>query len=544
MKSWIVLLPIAACAFASTHFNYTGRDPDSWIRTATPQSEFLLPTAGYTTFIGDANVYRVAQIAVDATGNTYAAGSRVITATVADAFVSKIDASGDLVFTATLSGKGNDQANAVAVDPQGNIYIAGTTSSSDFPLRNALQTQPGGSFIAKFTPEGILLYSTYFGGAKGPSSLSGIAVNSNGNMYVTGQTGASDFTSTPGLPTDKPLFGIAAHLPALISEISAAGDRILWTALLNGTQHSCYGGSSCFLSPYSSTGSAIALDPAGNVYVAGNTVVRDLPTTPGAFVPGVPGPSDTGGVGPFIAKVKADGSGLSYLTYISPNVDLAGIPASRVSALAVDALGNAYIAGDTEDPMFPTTPGALQTSYSGPQPGQTLFNYDAFVLKLNPTGTALIWSTYLSGSQPDNALSIAIDKQGNSWVSGTVSSLLPGFPDANGWTAPGNDFIVELNPSASALSYSARFPTGTASQSIAVDAAGTVHMAGTIGILSTFTPEIAPAPRVFVIANAAYGPLSGRIAPGELISIYGPHIGPATPASSSGPAPNPSAAFK
>ncbi len=530
MKSSIVLLLITACAFAANHYNYVGRDPAAWTRTATPQSKFLLPTAGYTTFIGDANVYRVAQIAVDAAGNTYVAGSRVITASSSDAFVSKIDASGNLIFTATLSGKESDQANAVAVDPQGNIYIAGNTSSTDLPLRNALQTQPGGSFIAKFTSDGILLYSTYFGGAKGPSSLSGIAVDSNGNMYVTGTTGASDFSSTPGLPSDKPSFGIAAHLPALIGEISAAGDRILWSALLNGTQHSCYGGSSCFLSPYSSTGEAIALDPAGNVYVAGNTVVRDLPATPGAF-------AGAGGVGPFIAKVKADGSALSYLTYISDTVDLAGIPASRTSALAVDAAGNAYIVGDTEDSTFPTTPGALQTSYAGPQPGQTLFNYDAFILKLNPTGTALVWSTYLSGSQPDNALSIAVDKLGNSWVSGTVSSLLPGFPDANGWTAPGNDFLVELNPSASALSYSARFPTGTASQSVAVDAAGTVHLAGTIGILSTFTPGIAPVPRVFGIANAAYGPLSGRIVPGELISIYGPHIGPATPASSFGPAP-------
>jgi uncharacterized protein (TIGR03437 family) len=153
---------------------------------------------------------------------------------------------------------------------------------------------------------------------------------------------------------------------------------------------------------------------------------------------------------------------------------------------------------------------------------------DAFVAKLKPDGSGMIWATYLGGKDPDVAQSLAIDPAGAVWVAGTTSSS--GFPNSNGWST-GSEFLAELKPDASALLYSARFPAGAAAQSIAVDPAGLVHAVGLTGIASTVNATQAPSPSVFGISNAAgLVQVSGRIAPGELISICGPHVGPPTPA--------------
>ena len=265
--------------------------------------------------------------------------------------------------------------------------------------------------------------------------------------------------------------------------------------------------------------------PAGNAYVAGNTDITNLPSTPGSFLPGGPGP--------FVAKVNAAGTALVYLTYLSdtnlifyPN----STPANTATALAVDVAGNAYLAGSTVDPQFPATPGAWQTAFDGPAP---VYPYsplpptDCFVAKINPTGTTLVWASYLGGKGADVPKSIALDPSGNVWLTGVTAS--PDFPNAQGWSS-GDDFVTALDPPGSALAYSARYPNDAVSQSVAVDHSGVLHLAGPTGIVSTVSPNLPPLPRVFGIANAAYGPVLGRVVLGEVISIYGPHIGPSTPA--------------
>src|SRR4029077_6600283 len=151
----------------------------------------------------------VRAIATDAMGNTYITGSRTIAAflpgaaSTTDIFVSKLDASGNLTLLATLSGKGSDQANGIAVDTQGNIFIVGTTTSSDFPLHHPLQyTNSYGraGFLAKLSPDGTTLFATYLGGTRGTSQLNAVAVDAQGDVYVTGETFASDYQATPGLP--------------------------------------------------------------------------------------------------------------------------------------------------------------------------------------------------------------------------------------------------------------------------------------------------------------------------------------------------------
>ncbi len=482
-----------------------------------------LPAAEFTTYVGDVNDYHVARVVADSAGNTYLAGNRTAGA-LSEAFIMKLDPSGKIVLFTILNGKGNDKANGLAVDAAGNIYIAGSTSSQEFPLHNAFQSTPGSGFVVKLSADGSqLLYSTYF-----PDSINALAVDSAGAVYVAGTTWLTTFPVTPGLPAGHvSLYSIPITVGAFLTKLSADGSHIVYSTVLSGASVDCGAGSSCYTGGRSTTGLAVAVDAAGEAYLAGNTNTNDLPTTPSAFL--------TKGPGAFVAKVNAAGSALAYLTYISPTNFIYtpnANPAVIAAAIAVDAVGDAFLAGATFDPSLPATTGAYQSTFSGPyQPGVTypLPPTDAFALKLNPAGTAVVWASYLGGSGVDAAKSVALDASGNVWLSGTTASAT--FPNKQGWVQSGSDFLAAFNPSGSALVYSARYPNDAVSQSVAVDSTGLLHVAGPSGIVGTVMPSGTPAMRIFGIANAAYGPLTGRIVPAELVSIYGPHIGPATPVS-------------
>jgi len=143
----------------------------------------------------------------------------------------------------------------------------------------------------------------------------------------------------------------------------------------------------------------------------------------------------------------------------------------------------------------------------------------------------MVWATFLGGTAADTAQAIATDSEGNVWVSGVTQST--DFPTTVSVTPNGSEFLAELNSTGAKLSYSALFPSNTVAQALAVDANGTVHVAGATGLISAFPPGAAPGqtsiPWMFGIANAAGGVLTGRLAPGELIAIYGLHLGPASP---------------
>ena len=474
----------------------------------------------FTTFIGDVSTYSVARVAADSAGNTYIAGTRNSGA-ISEVFVVKLDPTGKIVLFTVLSGKGSDAANDIALDSAGNIYVAGSTSSPEFPLHNALQSTPGPGFITKLSPDASqLLFSTYF-----PAAVNALAVDAAGNVYVTGATNQQSFPTTAGLPAGPVGGRFPTVTAAFLTKISSDGLHIVYSTLFGGAGLSCgNNGNNCLEIQAVATGASVAVDSAGNAYVAGNTNITDLPATPGAFLPSGPGP--------FVAKVNAAGTALAYLTYLSngnigerPSFE----PASTASALAVDAAGNAYLAGSTVDSRFPATPGAWQTILDGPPLVYDSRNApppDCFVAKINPTGTALVWASFLGGSAADVPNSVAVDPSGNVWLTGVTAS--PDFPNAQGWSN-GSDFVTAFNPSGSALAYSARYPNNAASQSVAVDSSGVLHLAGPLGIVSTVSPNLPPLPRVFGIANAAYGPVSGNFVFGEVISIYGPHIGPSTP---------------
>ncbi len=492
----------------------------------------LAYSADFTTYIGDQNPYIVSAIATDAAGNTYVTGNRFIESAPAlsddDVFVTKLDATGNIVFTTTFGGKGIDIGNAIAVDPMGNIWIGGSTSSENFPLHNASQAALGSGypqqtgFLVELAPNGTVIYSSYFGGLEGGSSVNGIAIDQAGNLYLTGTTDASDFPTTPGLPTGTVLSdGITPISGAFITKLDAASHQVDYSALLVGDAVECLDGSTCFLSARVTSGVGIALDAAGDALVAGNSNTTNLPVTKGGAA----------GYGAFAAKINAAGNQLSYLTYLGPaSGELSSYgPAQEITATAIaaDAAGDAYLTGSTDDPEFPASPGAFQTTLSA-NPAYEPTPTDAFAIKISPSGTT-IWATYLGGPAYDAANSIGVDGSNNVWLVGVNGA---GFPSAQptgpGFTTAPGDFLVELSANGSALSYSHELPGGAVGQAVTVDPNGVVHAAGETGLISTITPQATPTARILGIINAAGGLLSGRISSSEVISIFGFGLGPTT----------------
>jgi uncharacterized protein (TIGR03437 family) len=519
----------------------------------------LALAADFATSLGDQYPYTIAATTSDSAGNTYVVGSRqlgggtlsllvgdfsptlpIVIRTPyfayvgTDVFVSKLDPTGKLLFTDTFAGKGIDTGTAIALDPSGNIYIAGTTTSTDFPLTNALQTQPNPTystgFIIKLTNDGkSILYSTYFGGSLGSTSISSLATDSKGNLYLTGATTAADFPHTPGMPFDPlPVPASGRTSAAIMTAISAAGDKILYSGAIVGTPPP---NSRLISSAQTTTGAGIAVDAAGEAFVAGNTIYN-LPTTPGVL--------DPNGVGAFVVKVNATGTGLSYLTYLSPGTNIGGMsPTSTVAnvlySIAVDASGNAYLAGATSDPKFPTTPGSLLPKFNIPPLlglGFPPIIFEGFLAKLKPDGSGMVWATYLDrgNSQGTNTFvqSIAIDQSGNTWATGITGTTI--YPNPIG-VSTGPEFVVGLNSSGSALTYQSNSPIGTIAQSVSVDSSGVVHVAGINGFVSTIVPTSPPSMKITDFQNAAGGSVTARISPAEIIAIFGQGIGPATAAS-------------
>jgi uncharacterized protein (TIGR03437 family) len=439
----------------------------------------------------------VSAVTTDSSGNTYVVGSRRF---VNDVFLSKLDPNGGILFTDTFGGSGTDSGTAVTVDAPGNIYIAGTAGSTNFPVSHALQAQPGvggSGFVMKISNDGAtIFYSTYFGGTQGASSISWLATDGKGNLYVTGNTSSSDFPQTSELPTVQFTSSNGALASGtIVAEISAAGDKILYSGLiLTGPNDNVNG----------RTG--IAVDAAGNAYIAGNTANPNLPVSS----PSVP--ARTNG-GPFVAKVNAGGAGFGYLTYIPGS--------TSVSAVAVNAAGNAYIAGYNQsapNESFPTTPGSLQPTLNGE------FS-DGFLAELSPTGSAFVWATYLPGSCGAWPLSIAVDAGGTVWSTGTGADNCT-VPNINGWSN-GPEFLFGVSADGSRLAYSALYPSGTVAESVVVDSSGVVHVGGSAGFVSAVAPGAPLATEIFGFQNAFGGSLTAQISPGELIAIYGPGIGPA-----------------
>jgi len=286
-----------------------------------------------------------------------------------------------LVYSTYLGGSTLDEASAIAVDSAGNAYITGRTLSPDFPTTSSLPGNSGAqlcqssiacadAFVAKFNAAGALVYSTFLGGRIAtPGGFSsedfglGIAVDSAGNAYITGYTYSADF------PTKNPFQPKIGGAPdAFVSKLNPTGDALIYSTYLGGRTAE---------DTFNETAGAIAIDSSGNAYVTGLTNSDDFPATASSFQPKHGGIISTEA---FVAKLNAAGSALVYATYLGGAVQDFG------TGIAVDSAGSAYVVGFATSANFPTTPGAFRT-FTPPS--------GVFVAKLNASGSALIYSTFL-----------------------------------------------------------------------------------------------------------------------------------------------------
>lgn len=359
----------------------------------------------------------------DSLQSTFAGGS-------VDAFVTKLNPQGSaIVYSTYLGGTGDDLGLGIAVSPLGMAYLTGQTSSTDFPTTSrALQPSYGGGnsdgFVAKLSADGsVLIYSTYLGGSADDAALIG-PTDSGGHVYAEGFTSSTDFPTTAG--AFQRTYGGGAD-DAFVTKLKADGSGLIFSTYLGGSGDDL--------------GFDGTIDHFGNAYITGVTSSTDFPTTPRAFQPAYGG----GDADTFVTKLKQDGSGLVYSTY------LGGSGHEEPRDLTVDVFGNAYVPGFTNSNDFPITSGAFQTSFAGG-------NWDGYVTKFNRTGSGVVYSTYLGGSGDDFAGAIRVDRLGNAYVPGQTSST--DFPTtANAFQSSyggGNSdaFATKLNAKGAGLLFS------------------------------------------------------------------------------------------
>ncbi len=434
-----------------------------------------------------------------------------------------------------------DIASGAAVDPEGNVVIVGTTGSADFPLVSPLISKTNGSagFVVKVDSQlQRILFSTRLGGMKGggpprgETSATAVAVDGAGSIYVTGSTSASDFPLTPNAfqttPPHSDVFGTATY--AFVTELSSAGDRIVYSSYFGADNANCIGGSRC-LGVYGYTsGAAIAVDGTGNIAIAGNTTAVDLPVTPGTL--GQQCSCGNRVQAGFAASLAPGTTGPSWVTYLPLAQEGPSLESNvTISTMGLDSRGD-VIVGGSAPAGFPVTAGALQTTYPGGNSAANL-PYAGFIAKLDPSASRYLFSTYLGGNVPyqsgaaNGVASIAIDAQGIVWATG--GSLPSELPLPGGVPALGLTYVAGLSADGASLAGVFMVPTGAAGQAIAAGAQDTVAVLGSAG--SLLTVSSGEAPSLAGVMNSAGFQVSGQVAPFELVSLYGIDIGPASPVS-------------
>ena len=441
------------------------------------------PVLVYSTYLGGNSSESGNGITLDADGNAYVTGSTFSsdfpTAPTAgtpapfkgtlsggsDAFVTKMNAEGSaLVYSTYLGGSGNDEGLGIAIDSNNNIYITGNTLSTDFPIQSPVQLTNGGSpdaFVAKLNSSGSALVYSTYLGGSSDDYGQGIAVDSSGNAYVTGRTNSSDFP-TAGTPVQGSLGG---GWDAFVTKIDSEGTApFIYSTYLGGS--------------FNDYGQGIAVDSSDNACVTGSTFSSDFPMVPG----------DTpfrdfnkGGSDAFVTKLNSVGSDLLYSTYLGGTNNDEGL------GIALDTSDNACVTGSTFSSDFPMVPG--DTPFRDFNKGGS----DAFVTKLNSVGSDLLYSTYLGGTNNDEGLGIALDTSDNACVTGSTFS--PDFPTESPIqnSMVGEEaFVTKLNSGGSALLYST-FLGGNGDEEglgIAVDSDNNVYVTGST--LSTNFPTENP----------------------------------------------------
>ncbi len=444
-----------------------------------------------------------------------------------------------LLYSYYFGGSNSDSANALAVDPQGNVYIAGNTASTDLPttssgLQPATSAPIGGSggnttytgFVAKFDSSGQLVFATYLGGSSTGTYADGIAVDAGGNIIVVGQTVSTDFPlQNPAQSTCGPAAtinnftcqytavascaggnGNGPQSDAFVTKLDPTGSQLVYSTYLGGSGNDW--------------ASAVTVDSSGEAYVVGGTMSVPentycalcpntppnqfgFPTTADAYLQFPEAYCSVGNGGPYpdhyswISKLSPTGA-LDYSTYFGPTPAEIAVATNESSnstdpyGLALDSASNLYVVGQTSDTAFALIPGTSLAGCHNCSNGNG--NYDAWVAEFNFANTGssqLVYSGLIGGSGSDYGYGIALDTQNNIYVAGQTQSS--DFPTTPGSLQPqsGNSirgFVTKLNQQ-TGLVYSALLGTNgntgnTSANAIAVDASGTAVVTGSTQGLS------------------------------------------------------------
>jgi hypothetical protein len=389
-----------------------------------------------------------------------------------------------LAYSTYLGGNFFDVVQALAVDQSGDAYVTGSADSCDFPttpssyepvLPNCSVSQ-GAIFVTKLNSQGTgLVYSTFVTSGTATSSGYGwaIAVDGSGNVYVAGQSGGG-LPVTPGAYESVNNAAANSGINGFVLKLNSSGTGLLYSTYLGGS----YGADAIY---------AIAIDSSGEAYVAGTALSSDFPTTNGAFqtldtTPGAPYSfvsklNATGSALVYSTYLLGNGTINSY-----------SAPTGQANGIAVDSAGNAYVVGTTADESFPVTRGVFQPNYSTNSSNLAIFRFTGYVTKLDPTGAHEVYSSYLGGSYVSGAQGVAVDSTGYAYVTGWTAGGNITTPSAYQTVAPGdNAYVVKVNPTGSALTYATYLGgscltggiiPGDAGFAISIDVSGDAFIAG------------------------------------------------------------------
>lgn len=412
----------------------------------------------FSTFFGGAGEEMVTGTAVDSAGNTWITGWTYspdfpVTDTTSgprnvDAFVAKLDRDGRLLWSTLIGGTDPDYGLAIDVDPSGHPYVAGTTTSRDFPQVRAVQGPSAGladAVVFELSRSGDdLVYSTYLGGSD-EDQAEAIAVDARGQAYVTGRTYSTDLPTVHAFQPEH-----AGGLDLHVTKLAAKGKSILYSTYLGGSEFEMR--------------MAIAADARGNAYVVGITYSPDFPVA-AALQPSLRGPADG-----FVTKIAPDGSGPVFSTFFGGSGD------DAFQGIAIGPSGDLYLTGYTNSRDYPVI--------RAPQPHFRGGGFDAVVTRLTRDARSVAWSTYLGGNYEEWAEAIAVDARGAAYVTGfTESSDFPLRHPLHSTCVPTatlcdeQAFFSQIAPGGSALLHSTYLGHG-GGMAIDVDRKGTASIAG------------------------------------------------------------------
>ena len=409
---------VVAFAFACGHAGAAGLSPG---------------VVAYSALLGGGADDQALAITQDSAGNTWITGranstdfpttadalERSFQGGPSDAYLAKFGPTGNLVYCTYLGGAGEDEGRGVAVTPGGAVYVAGFTSSADFPGPPAPGSRYGGgldAFLTRIGPNGAPEWSRYLGGSGDDKALA-LTLDGSANVYLTGEA-SEGFTTTPG--SFQTTHG--GDVDSFAAKVGPTG-ALVFSSFLGGPNHD--------------DGLAIALDGSNNLYITGKAS-PGLPVTAGAY-----DTTQNGGFDMYVTKVRADGSALDYSTY------LGGSSWDEGLGIATDGSRSVYVTGNVQSPNYPTTPGAYDSDLDG--------QVNSGITKLNPTGTSLVYSTLFGRSGTTEADGLALARDGGVVVAGhSDSPNMPVTPNAVQPMFGGvfDGFLTKVNATGTGLAYS------------------------------------------------------------------------------------------